>query len=214
MKSAISLLFLIGISISTFAQIEKGTFTVSGSISFDGSRDKQKDFDVDPKKYLFIGFTPSVGYFLFDNFVIQLSSDITYSKSINPILSNFTENYHSTKIAGGLSVKKYFGHSAFLPFVGIDFYTGVSIGEGISYQVDPTNYDFIEIPYEIHEFDILGGIQSGVAYLINTAVSVNATFTYAYTIYNESFRVNQSDEIKSKREGGSIHLGIGLSVYF
>jgi hypothetical protein len=160
MKKLIFLLPLMFTLIS-FSQTEKpttkGNIILSGGGTFQYSKFHYKDVNESKTSILDLSLNPGFGYFIIDNLVIGLNTNIGYSE---------LGDYKAYTLGAGPFVKYYFNNGL---FVKTDF--GYTYLHGVGSNTT-----------KIKDYTILPGV--GYAFFINQKVSIEPCLSYKYAHNN------------------------------
>lgn len=189
------------ISHNSNAQIMRGTSVISGDLSASYSTDEWTDGTA---KYLDFSLIPSFGYFLADNFQLNIALEVNYSTSKTPYM-NLGENKDET-------LSYYFVPSVkFYKAVTDKFY--FNLGIFFRYGMRDTKYTPYFGTETKRNFSTIGmGIQPGFTYFVTDKIAFTSSLgTIGYTLIN-----NKTDDKKSGGFGfnfGLNSLYFGLSFY-
>jgi len=210
MKRLFQLTILLGISINAFSQIEKGTLTMGGSVYGNGHSEITNGDQ--PEKSIFLGFNPSVGILIIDNFELRLSPSYAYSKNSKNTEDLETEEI-SSSISLGFTAIKYFGVKSFKPFLGLGFYSGID-----RLKQESVAYDYYRNPFlaerNSKKFNTQGSVDLGIAYFLNESISITTSIDYTYLISNRTLEIEGLDfDIESNTKKNSIYFRVGLGIF-
>lgn len=120
-KSLILILSLMLLSISSFAQLQKGNLLLGGNVNFQTSSTESDNLGVaggNTSKSNRFSFSPLVGYFFSDRTVLGLKVDYFSSKTENRILAGPTIIFENDGIGLGPFVRRYFPIKEWVAFYG------------------------------------------------------------------------------------------------
>ncbi len=204
MKRIFTLIFasLLLTSVS-YAQTEQGRTLISGSTNLSYSTSKSQDeYDGrsvgDKTKLNKINFTPSFGYFLFDNFVAGVSFSFKYDRTKNQEMK-----FENNSLSAGPFVRYYLGNSKIKPYIHGDMLFGKKIED---FKLDTGDFFYdIETKVENKLFDWdLGG---GIAIFLNNTVSIDLGLVYSSSSYTDK------DDNKRKTKETGLALNAGFSIF-
>jgi len=190
------------ISFSTFAQTEQGKILVDAqtdlTVMFSSEKREYDNplYSADKYTATTILVTPSVGYFVVDNFAAGLMSKIGISS-----LKDDDSKYSSTYLNIGSFARYYFGSSNFRPFFHADGYIISNF-----YKSENTNYSQMNSEGKETGFGLDLGL--GGSYFANENLSINTAL-----LYNYSKSKDDDDPISTSISNG-ISLNIGFSLFF
>jgi hypothetical protein len=189
----ILLLFISGLSLSLFAQIDKtikkGNVLLGGSIGAGYSTSKSDYSDSDYKNY-YLSFSPGMGYFLIDNLAVGLHLPLSYD------LSKYSDiTYKTFRIGFGPYLKYYSDKGIFL---------GLEISVLGSFNDNESDSEFSSSTYKYIVYEINPCI--GYAFFINQKVSLETSLNYQY-----QRMVSEADDIKTKYN--RLFIDIGFQIF-
>lgn len=219
MKKLFTIAILGLLSTGAFAQTTQGTKVVSGSISFNNSRDKAENSNTNNHKSVSTGFSfsPSIGYFLKDNLKVSAFVGYSYSNTLNTNdnpYATYSESEHQySRYSIGTSLTKYFMLTDKLALTGSGAVT-------IFKETGETKYtsDAVE-KYEGNADGYSIAIGPGIAFFPTERIGITTSFgrlSY-YRTKNES--TNEYATTKSTYSDLGLDLdsstfGIGFSYHF
>lgn len=187
MKNAVIIALLCVISLSSFAQTEKGKYYVGGSSDLSFMSQKM-DLKYDGESMLeekvsssSFNISPSVGYFAANNFLIGISMNYETSK---------VEDEKSSTFIIGPQATYYIGESNIKP------YLSAAIGWG------NTEEDDLSIPASVY------GLGGGVAFFLSEYASLDLGLGYV------SSTLTDPDDSKAKFITNGFSMTVGFSLYF
>lgn len=166
-----------GISVASFAQMEKGRWMVDGLLTF-SKEDSERDFiEAVPGQYTYanefseIKFSPGIGYFVKDNLAIGISSMVGYGWGKDEITQTPELSYLPSKIDAfsygvGVFARNYFPIDAKSSFFAEVRTSGAWQKRGAIYA----NQDDREVFYNSRSVDISGNV--GFQYLVTKKLGV------------------------------------------
>ncbi|WP_282037573.1 outer membrane beta-barrel protein [Saccharicrinis aurantiacus] len=187
MKNAVIILLLSVISLSSYAQTQKGKYYVGGSsdLSFVSQKmdykydgDSMLDEKVSTSSFK---ISPSVGYFAADNFLIKLSMDYEISKVEDEKTSTFIIGPEATYYLSDSNIKPYLS---------------AAIGWGNTQQDD------LSVPATAYT---LGG---GVAFFLSEYASLDLGLGYVNSTLTDP------NDTKAKFTTSGFAMNVGFSLYF
>ena len=189
-KQVLSIAFITLLTLTSFAQLEKGSWIggVSGNVGFSYNSSDIREFS--------LSLNPYALYLVSNNFAVGLNVDYSFlhTKSYYPFSQTGTEfvKYSTNTVLFAPIVRKYFGTSKYRPYVGIT--TGLSIYQTPSFV--PTSTDVAKST----EFGYILNPEVGVSYWLNDKVFFDLKASY--------------DLIRPNRIGDyhSIDLKIGIGI--
>lgn len=174
-------------SLTTFSQTNKGTVLIDGQSSFDLSFLNTEDegyFQPQKTSSTTLSLSPSVGYFVSNNFVMGLSIQLRSTK---------IEDYTVSTIGAGPFARYYFGSSNINPFIQGEFGISSSTAKLGTQSSKSSGFGY--------------GIGGGVAFILTENVALNAVLEYGGTTEKDP------DDSRSKTTIAGIYLGLGFSVH-
>jgi hypothetical protein len=120
-KSLVLILSLMLLSISSFAQLQKGNLLLGGNVNFQTSSTESDNLGVaggNTAKSNSFSISPLVGYFLSDRTVLGLKVDYFSSKTENLIFSGPPAVFENDRIGLGPFVRRYFPVKEWVAFYG------------------------------------------------------------------------------------------------
>jgi hypothetical protein len=173
---------LLTLTISCFAQTEKGSLMIGGSLGTNSG--KNTNYDI-----FNIYFTPQAGYFVINNLAIGTGIELSYGSSTVDFPTTPSESYKYNISTVGFTpfVRYYLGEKKMKPFV-----QGVYTYSYFSESKTPVGSTQTSISgYIAHA--TLGG---GLAYFIAQNVSIDATLDYQVFRSNAAFVFNNQPAFK------------------
>lgn len=176
-------------SVISFAQTEQGKVVLSGSADLSFSSNKsQLQYDGeamgDKATTTKFSFTPSVGYFIFDNLALNIGMEFESEKQ---------GDMKSNSLIVGPGLRYYFGTSNIKPFLQGDLMFGSSTSE------DGED----ESTASVMGYDL----GAGVAVFLNQHIALDFGLGYA----SATFTSDEDSKLKFKSEG--VVFVAGISVY-
>jgi hypothetical protein len=189
----ILLLFISGLSLSLFAQIDKpikkGNVLLGGYVGAGYSTSKSDQSDSNDK-YYYLSFSPGMGYFLIDNLAVGLSLPLSYDLSE---YSNYTSE--TFRIGLGSYLKYYSDKGIFL---------GLEISLLGSFNDNEFGSEFSSSTYKYLVYEINPCI--GYAIFMNQKVSLETSLNYQY-----QRMVSDVSSIKTKYN--RLFINIGFQIF-
>jgi len=189
-KQALSIAFITLLTLTSFAQLEKGSWIggVSGNVGF--------SYNSSDIRYFSLSLNPYAMFLVSNNFAVGLNADYSYdhTKTYYPFSQTGTEfvKYSTNSLLFAPIVRKYFGTGKYRPYVGIT--TGLSIYQTPSFV--PTSTDVAKST----DYGYILNPEAGVSYWLNDKVFFDLKASY--------------DLVKHNRIGDyhSIDLKIGIGI--
>lgn len=191
---------ILGIS-NVFAQTQKGDFLLGAGTSLDfsflSSQASTESYDSDKVKNKSFEFTPRVGYFPANNFVV----------GIDFLTSNATEKedgdeYKLNTFAIGPFARIYFGQNNVKPF----FHAGFGFGKNNEeYNASYAGYPDEKLKSDLTTYDVGGGI----SFFLTPKVAVELGISYGNA--TSKYKNYYNEDAKNKVNG--IASSVGFSVH-
>lgn len=196
MKKLLIFIAVAMFSLTTFSQTNKGTILIDAqsnlSLSFTTQKSEYNGLSSDADKSTNLILSPSMGYFIADNFVLGLSLPVRF-------YSSKEEDYtvSQTSFGFGPFARFYFGTSNIKPFL-------------------QANVGYVTNSYKIeNSFDnengssngILFGFGGGVAFFIKESIAINASISYT----GASLKDGDNSDYKSTT--GEFGIGLGFALH-
>ena len=188
-KQFLSIAFIMLLTLTSFAQLEKGSWIggVSGNVGF--------SFNSSENRFFSLSLNPYAMYLVSKNFAVGINLDYRYS--FVKAYSYFQAEseiikYSSNSLLFAPVVRKYFGNSKYRPYIG--FTTGLSINQTPGFV--PTSSD-VTISTD---FGYILNPEVGISYWLNDKVFFDLKASY--------------DLIKHNRIGDyrTVDLKIGIGI--
>jgi hypothetical protein len=186
-----TLMFSMLIATSSFAQFNQGRLIVDGSLRFARSSGESTSASTTSiTKNTSFGLSPSVGYFVIDNFAIGATASLNSSKSTNDVINSEAK-----------SVSKTVGPFAryYLPMA---IFIQGAVTFGASKFATTTPSDAFENKSNITQW----GLGVGYAYFLNDFVALEPMVGYQST-------VDKSKTRDFKTKDGNIYLSAAFTIY-
>ena len=207
----ILLIFLI-LTASLYAQFEKKTFGINGNILFSTGQTHTKivntNMDVLETKREFTNFslTPSVSYFVIDNFSLGLI--LTYNNSLTEysMVGSLGDPSESTSrgIQLGPELRYYFKYYQIYPFILGSYQYGLNKNK---FTPSPSNNDSER--YSLHVYRL--GV--GLSIFITDDVAVESIFAYTNSIEKSKSLSDNSFTESVQFDQDYFALGVGFNYY-
>lgn len=191
---------ILGIS-NVFAQTQKGTFLLGAGTNFDlsflSSQVSTESYDSDKVKNNSFEFTPRVGYFLLNNFVV----------GIDFVISNASQKedgdvYKSNTFAAGPFARIYIGQKNIKPFI----HGGLGFGKNTEeYNSSYAGYPDDKVKSDLITYDVGGG----VSFFLSPKVSLELAIAYGNA--TSKYKTYYNEDAKNKITG--IDSSIGFSIH-
>jgi outer membrane protein len=191
---------IVGVS-NVFAQTQKGDFLLGAGTSLDfsflSSQVSMDSYDSDKVKNNSFEFTPRVGYFLSNNFVV----------GVDFITSNVTEKddgdvYKSNTFAIGPFARLFIGQKNIKPFIHAGFGFGKNNEE---YNSSNVQYPDDKVKSDLTTYDVGGG----VSFFLSPKVSLEVEISYGNA--TSKFKTYYNEDATNKVKG--IASSIGFSIH-
>lgn len=138
-KSLVLILSLMLLSISSFAQLQKGNLLLGGNVNFQTSSTESDNLGVaggNTAKSNSFSISPLVGYFLSDRTVLGVKVNYFSSKTENLILAGPSVIFENDQIGLGPFVRRYFPVKDWVAFYG---QAEVNYGSARHFQTNNSN---------------------------------------------------------------------------
>lgn len=198
--------FILLFSISLFGQeaLNKGVFTLSGSMTYTSSSSTTNFLNIENKTdNLTIGISPSFGYFIIDNLLIKsnlffhYNEQTSYYNSFTPSLIDLSEDISRTNISRdytiGIGLKYYFRLSGFNPFISADY----GYSNAITGNNDANTYTF----------------SVGLNYFISKSVALEPFVHYSKRTKMSSVQLLSNSSSQTTNKNSNTSFGIRI-VFF
>ncbi|MFB6318145.1 hypothetical protein [Saccharicrinis sp. FJH54] len=192
-KTLTLLISLAILSSSVYAQIEKSTITLHGSIF--GNIGTTQIESNSPYLSYSLGFNPGVGYFIVDNFEVILTPKLVISNS-----EYSGSAYNGLNLAFGAGVNKYFGSKPLLPYVGVMISRG---NERSDWGGSPLSVTIIT----------QGVLEAGLAYFINESICIKCSLNYTHSNSKYLGNYGEDDSTSSITKRNNINFGFGFGFF-
>lgn len=202
LRPYLSLLIISFLSLSSSAQVKKGTMLVGGSIALSHSTYKYKVPDgavsSGDQNYFTFNISPDISYFFIDRLSIGAAIPLEYSKS-----SDDYQTSRYTAYAIGPVVRYYFPFKKMAVFPELSYLFGGYISRGPDYS---------PITGGIEESKITGKTNTlktgmGLTYFLNSSVGLEGVLFY------QNDKAASADGYPEQYNSASISFNIGLQVY-
>ena len=190
-KLILSIVFITLVAITSFAQLEKGSWIggVSGNVNF--------NFRPSDTKYFSVNLTPYAMYLVSKNFAAGLNLDYNYDfvkyYSFFQTESELVK-YSTNSLLFAPVVRKYFGNGKYRPYIGLT--SGLAMYQTISFSAPSwdvsksTNFGFFLNP------------EAGISYWLNDKVFFDLKASYDLINYNRHGDYHTVD----------LKIGIGINL--
>jgi outer membrane protein len=200
-KTLVLIAALILGNLTIFAQTQKGEFLLGAGTSLDfsflSSQVSTESYDSDKVKNNSFEFTPRVGYFLANNFVVGVDFLISNTKE-----KEDGDEYKSNTFAIGPFTRLYFGKDKIKPFL----HAGLGFGKNTDeYNASYAGYSDDKVKANLTTYDF--GV--GVSFFLTPKVALEVGISYgnASLKYTNHYNEDTTNKVKG------IASSIGFSIY-
>lgn len=194
-----------------YSQIKKGSIIIDGSIYgnyYNQSSDGNSNLTNSSSYNIY--FAPKLGFFIIDNFSLNIIPSLGFSGSKYESSVANEEKSFSSSYGLSLGINKYFGSAIIKPFIGSSIGLSRSISVYNLYYFDNTSGE------EITQEDVKSfrqyfytDLMTGVSYSINDKVSLDLFIDYTFRRINGKIDTRELDKLRSH----NIYFGTGITVF-